>query len=81
MKRNDYKFQLAKSTLTLIPLLGIHYLLFLALFKGTNNTDGESESNNKFLFLTELMLTSIQVFRCYINVKNNFKMSILNREH
>ena len=58
LKRNDYKMTLAKSTLALIPLLGIHYIVFLAI------TDDVTESISLVMKIKigfEMVLTSIQV--------------------
>ena len=58
LQRNDYKLTLAKSTLALIPLLGIHYIVFLAI------TEDMMESNDvvmKIKIAFEMILTSLQV--------------------
>ena len=44
MERNDYKCRLAKSTLSLIPLLGIHYVIFAFV-------DDQHLLNNGTIFL------------------------------
>ncbi|KAM6957134.1 glucagon receptor [Aplochiton taeniatus] len=69
MRYSDYKFRLAKSTLTLIPLLGIHLVVFVFV------TD-ESTQATIFLRLTkiflDLMFTSFQgllvaILYCFVN--------------
>ncbi|MBN3277505.1 GLR protein, partial [Polyodon spathula] len=67
MRYTDYKFRLAKSTLTLIPLLGIHEVVFALV------TEEQAEGtlrNVKFFF--ELFLNSFQgllvaILYCFTN--------------
>ncbi|KAJ3600846.1 hypothetical protein NHX12_031821 [Muraenolepis orangiensis] len=69
MRYTDYKFRLAKSTLSLIPLLGIHQVAFVFV------TD-ESSENSLILRLTkviiDLFVTSFQgllvaILYCFVN--------------
>ncbi|XP_062305563.1 glucagon receptor [Osmerus eperlanus] len=69
MRYSDYKFRLAKSTLTLIPLLGIHLVVFVFI------TD-ESTKDSITLHLTKLFIdlffTSFQgllvaILYCFVN--------------
>ncbi|KAK6470653.1 glucagon receptor-like [Huso huso] len=56
MRYTDYKFRLAKSTLTLIPLLGIHKLVFALI------TEEQVEGTLRNVkFFLELFLSSFQV--------------------
>ncbi|XP_026048621.1 glucagon receptor [Astatotilapia calliptera] len=67
MRYTDYKFRLAKSTLTLIPLLGIHEVVFAAL---TNvQTDGVFHNINLFfqLFLNSFQGLLVAVLYCFVN--------------
>uniref|UniRef100_A0A8D0AHJ8 Glucagon receptor n=1 Tax=Sander lucioperca TaxID=283035 RepID=A0A8D0AHJ8_SANLU len=56
MRYTDYKFRLAKSTLTLIPLLGIHEVVFAVLTE--EHTDGILPNINLFF---QLFFNSFQV--------------------
>ena len=64
MTRTDYKYRLARSTLALIPLLGIHYVVFAQL-KFTSYHDDDDDSLVKSFHAAkiafELTFTSIQV--------------------
>uniref|UniRef100_A0A3B4H8K9 Gastric inhibitory polypeptide receptor n=1 Tax=Pundamilia nyererei TaxID=303518 RepID=A0A3B4H8K9_9CICH len=67
MRYTDYKFRLAKSTLTLIPLLGIHEVVFAVL---TNvQTDGVFHNINLFfqLFLNSFQGLLVAVLYCFVN--------------
>ncbi|XP_033881037.1 glucagon receptor isoform X2 [Acipenser ruthenus] len=69
MRYTDYKFRLAKSTLTLIPLLGIHEVVFALL---TEEQAKGTLRNVKFFF--ELFLNSFQgllvaILYCFINTE------------
>ncbi|XP_013880615.1 glucagon receptor [Austrofundulus limnaeus] len=69
MRYTDYKFRLAKSTLTLIPLLGIHYVVFIFL------TDEYTEANTSLRVtkvFTDLFFSSFQgllvaILYCFVN--------------
>uniref|UniRef100_A0A3B5AGT2 Gastric inhibitory polypeptide receptor-like n=1 Tax=Stegastes partitus TaxID=144197 RepID=A0A3B5AGT2_9TELE len=56
MRYTDYKFRLAKSTLTLIPLLGIHEVVFAVLTE--EHTEGVLHDINLFF---QLFFNSFQV--------------------
>ncbi|KAF0030176.1 hypothetical protein F2P81_016907 [Scophthalmus maximus] len=56
MRKTDYKFRLAKSTLTLIPLLGVHEVVFAVLTE--EHTDGVLRNINLFF---QLLFSSLQV--------------------
>ncbi|KAM7398931.1 hypothetical protein PAMP_018235 [Pampus punctatissimus] len=56
MRYSDYKFRLAKSTLTLIPLLGIHEVIFAVLTE--EHTEGILRNVNLFF---QLFFNSFQV--------------------
>uniref|UniRef100_A0A673Y4T8 Glucagon receptor n=1 Tax=Salmo trutta TaxID=8032 RepID=A0A673Y4T8_SALTR len=56
MRYTDYKFRLAKSTLTLIPLLGIHEVVFAVMSE--EQTEGILRNINLFF---ELLFNSFQV--------------------
>ncbi|XP_054449340.1 glucagon receptor isoform X2 [Pteronotus mesoamericanus] len=67
MRRTDYKFRLAKSTLTLIPLLGVHEVVFAFV------TDEHAQGTLRFAKLFfDLLLSSFQgllvaVLYCFLN--------------
>ncbi|XP_039987494.1 glucagon receptor isoform X2 [Xiphias gladius] len=56
MRYTDYKFRLAKSTLTLIPLLGIHEVVFAVMTE--EHTEGVLRNINLFF---QLLFSSFQV--------------------
>uniref|UniRef100_A0A2K6L0C1 Glucagon receptor n=1 Tax=Rhinopithecus bieti TaxID=61621 RepID=A0A2K6L0C1_RHIBE len=59
MHHTDYKFRLAKSTLTLIPLLGVHEVVFAFV------TDEHAQGTLRFAKLFfDLFLSSFQVPAC-----------------
>ncbi|KAJ6663586.1 hypothetical protein lerEdw1_009665 [Lerista edwardsae] len=67
MRYTDYKFRLAKSTLTLIPLLGIHEIVFALL------TEEQAQGTLRYVkYFFELFLNSFQgllvsILYCFIN--------------
>ncbi|XP_037013740.2 glucagon receptor isoform X4 [Artibeus jamaicensis] len=67
MRRNDYKFRLAKSTLTLIPLLGVHEVVFAFV------TDEHAQGALRFaklffdLFLSSFQGLLVAVLYCFLN--------------
>nr|XP_020642747.1 gastric inhibitory polypeptide receptor [Pogona vitticeps] len=67
MPYTDYKFRLAKSTLTLIPLLGIHEVVFALV------TEEQAQGTVRYIkFFFELFLNSLQgllvsILYCFIN--------------
>ncbi|XP_066515728.1 glucagon receptor [Hoplias malabaricus] len=76
MRYTDYKFRLAKSTLTLIPLLGIHAILFTFVID-------ESVSNQSLLRLIrlfyDLLFSSFQgllvaILYCFVNKEVQHEM-------
>uniref|UniRef100_A0A1A8MIC9 Glucagon receptor n=2 Tax=Nothobranchius pienaari TaxID=704102 RepID=A0A1A8MIC9_9TELE len=69
MRYTDYKFRLAKSTLTLIPLLGIHQVVFI--FVTDESTKGTISLRLTKLFL-DLFFSSFQgllvaILYCFVN--------------
>uniref|UniRef100_A0A673Y4Z0 Glucagon receptor n=1 Tax=Salmo trutta TaxID=8032 RepID=A0A673Y4Z0_SALTR len=67
MRYTDYKFRLAKSTLTLIPLLGIHEVVFAVMSE--EQTEGILRNINLFF---ELLFNSFQgllvaILYCFVN--------------
>ncbi|XP_041861534.1 glucagon receptor [Melanotaenia boesemani] len=69
MRYTDYKFRLAKSTLTLIPLLGIHQVVFIFV------TDESTKKNINLRLtklFTDLFFSSFQgllvaILYCFVN--------------
>ncbi|XP_008122556.3 gastric inhibitory polypeptide receptor [Anolis carolinensis] len=67
MRYADYKMRLAKSTLTLIPLLGIHEVVFALV------TEEQAQGTLRYVkFFFELFLNSLQgllvsILYCFIN--------------
>lgn len=67
MRRTDYKFRLAKSTLTLIPLLGVHEVVFAFV------TDEHAQGALRFaklffdLFLSSFQGLLVAVLYCFLN--------------
>ncbi|XP_029302405.1 gastric inhibitory polypeptide receptor [Cottoperca gobio] len=67
MRYTNYKFRLAKSTLTLIPLLGIHEVVFTVLTE--EHTDGVLRNVNLFfqLFLNSFQGLFVAILYCFVN--------------
>ncbi|TKS80661.1 Glucagon receptor [Collichthys lucidus] len=67
MRYTDYKFRLAKSTLTLIPLLGIHEVVFAVLTE--EPTDGVLNDISLFfeLFLNSFQGLLVAILYCFVN--------------
>ncbi|KAF3693293.1 Glucagon receptor [Channa argus] len=67
MRYTDYKFRLAKSTLTLIPLLGIHEVVFAAL--PDEHMSGVLRNINLFfqLFFNSFQGFLVAILYCFIN--------------
>ncbi|XP_035535524.1 gastric inhibitory polypeptide receptor [Morone saxatilis] len=67
MRYTDYKFRLAKSTLTLIPLLGIHEVVFAVLTE--EHVDGVLRNINLFfqLFLNSFQGLLVAILYCFVN--------------
>ncbi|XP_042271270.1 gastric inhibitory polypeptide receptor [Thunnus maccoyii] len=67
MRYTDYKFRLAKSTLTLIPLLGIHELVFAVLTE--DHTEGVFRDVNLFfqLFFNSFQGLLVAILYCFLN--------------
>ncbi|KAK1330722.1 hypothetical protein QTO34_008660 [Cnephaeus nilssonii] len=67
MRHTDYKFRLAKSTLTLIPLLGVHEVVFAFV------TDEHAQGTLRFaklffdLFLSSFQGLLVAVLYCFLN--------------
>ncbi|KAM5308623.1 glucagon receptor isoform 3-T7 [Glossophaga mutica] len=67
MRHTDYKFRLAKSTLTLIPLLGVHEVVFAFV------TDEQAQGALRFaklffdLFLSSFQGLLVAVLYCFLN--------------
>ncbi|XP_055052704.2 gastric inhibitory polypeptide receptor [Misgurnus anguillicaudatus] len=66
MRYTDYKFRLAKSTLTLIPLLGIHEVVFALM---TAETEGVLRNVNLFfeLFFNSFQGFLVAILYCFVN--------------
>ncbi|XP_001379748.1 glucagon receptor isoform X2 [Monodelphis domestica] len=67
MRYTDYKFRLAKSTLTLIPLLGIHEVVFA--FVTDEHAQGTLRSIKLFfdLFLSSFQGMLVAILYCFVN--------------
>ncbi|XP_026177401.1 glucagon receptor isoform X2 [Mastacembelus armatus] len=67
MRYTDYKFRLAKSTLTLIPLLGIHEVVFAVLT--VDSTDGVLHNISLFfqLFFNSFQGLLVAILYCFAN--------------
>ncbi|KAI1232537.1 hypothetical protein IHE44_0007005 [Lamprotornis superbus] len=67
MRYTDYKFRLAKSTLTLIPLLGIHEVVFAFI------TDEHAQGTLRYvklffdLFLSSFQGMLVAILYCFVN--------------
>ncbi|XP_074745805.1 glucagon receptor [Strix uralensis] len=67
MRYTDYKFRLAKSTLTLIPLLGIHEVIFAFV------TDEHAQGTLRYvklffdLFLSSFQGMLVAILYCFVN--------------
>ncbi|XP_018603512.1 glucagon receptor-like isoform X1 [Scleropages formosus] len=69
MRYTDYKFRLAKSTLTLIPLLGIHAILFIfVLDDNTAPTDTLRLAKLFYsLFFNSFQGLLVAILYCFVN--------------
>uniref|UniRef100_UPI003AB07644 glucagon receptor n=1 Tax=Centroberyx gerrardi TaxID=166262 RepID=UPI003AB07644 len=67
MRYTDYKFRLAKSTLTLIPLLGIHEVVFAVLAE--DQTEGVLRNVTLFfqLFFNSFQGLLVAILYCFVN--------------
>ncbi|XP_004709156.1 glucagon receptor [Echinops telfairi] len=67
MRYTDYKFRLAKSTLTLIPLLGVHEVVFA--FVTDEHAQGTLRSAKLFfdLFLSSFQGLLVAILYCFLN--------------
>ncbi|XP_076832782.1 gastric inhibitory polypeptide receptor isoform X2 [Brachyhypopomus gauderio] len=67
MRYTDYKFRLAKSTLTLIPLLGIHEVVFAVVTE--EQTEGIFRSVSLFfhLFCSSFQGFLVAILYCFVN--------------
>uniref|UniRef100_A0AAR2KFT0 Gastric inhibitory polypeptide receptor n=1 Tax=Pygocentrus nattereri TaxID=42514 RepID=A0AAR2KFT0_PYGNA len=67
MRYTDYKFRLAKSTLTLIPLLGIHEVVFAVMTE--EQTEGVLRNINLFfeLFFNSFQGFLVAILYCFVN--------------
>ncbi|XP_047214320.1 glucagon receptor-like isoform X2 [Girardinichthys multiradiatus] len=69
MGYTDYKVRLAKSTLTLIPLLGIHHMVFVFLPDETTNDTLHLRLAKLFadLFLSSFQGLLVTILYCFVN--------------
>ncbi|XP_075889229.1 glucagon receptor [Nelusetta ayraudi] len=69
MRYTDYKFRLAKSTLTLIPLLGIHQVVFIFLTDESTNASSSLRLTKLFidLFLSSFQGLLVAILYCFVN--------------
>nr|XP_039259072.1 glucagon-like peptide 1 receptor isoform X1 [Styela clava] len=69
MAHTDMKLRLAKSTLALIPLLGMHYIVFLALTDEVTEKQGTTiHLKLAFeMFLSSIQGTFVSVLYCFLN--------------
>ncbi|XP_066560259.1 glucagon receptor isoform X2 [Amia ocellicauda] len=69
MRYTDYKFRLAKSTLTLIPLLGMHEVVFASLTD--DFTQGPMRLVKLFfdLFLNSFQGLLVAILYCFVNAE------------
>ncbi|KAJ8369281.1 hypothetical protein SKAU_G00093090 [Synaphobranchus kaupii] len=67
MRYTDYKFRLAKSTLTLIPLLGIHEVVFAVMTE--EQMEGTLRNVNLFfeLFFNSFQGFLVAILYCFVN--------------
>ncbi|XP_051521842.1 glucagon receptor-like [Myxocyprinus asiaticus] len=67
MRYTDYKFRLAKSTLTLIPLLGIHEVVFAVMTE--EQTEGVLRNVSLFfeLFFNSFQGFLVAILYCFVN--------------
>nr|XP_041575846.1 glucagon receptor isoform X2 [Taeniopygia guttata] len=79
MRYTDYKFRLAKSTLTLIPLLGIHEVVFAFI------TDEHAQGTLRYvklffdLFLSSFQGLLVAILYCFVN--KEVQAELLKRWH
>uniref|UniRef100_A0AAR2IYD9 G-protein coupled receptors family 2 profile 2 domain-containing protein n=1 Tax=Pygocentrus nattereri TaxID=42514 RepID=A0AAR2IYD9_PYGNA len=70
MRYSDYKFRLAKSTLTLIPLLGIHQVLFSFVTDESTSNGAVSLRLTKLfidLFFNSFQGLLVAILYCFVN--------------
>ncbi|XP_030646040.1 glucagon receptor [Chanos chanos] len=70
MRYSDYKFRLAKSTLTLIPLLGIHLVLFSFVTDESTSNGALSLRLTKLfidLFFNSFQGLLVAILYCFVN--------------
>ncbi|XP_036003931.1 glucagon receptor [Fundulus heteroclitus] len=69
MRYTDYKVRLAKSTLTLIPLLGIHQIIFIFLPDETTNATLHLHLTKLFtdLFFSSFQGLLVAILYCFVN--------------
>ncbi|XP_067333702.1 glucagon receptor isoform X1 [Channa argus] len=69
MRYTDYKFRLAKSTLTLIPLLGIHQVVFIFVTDESTKTTFGLRLTKLFidLFFSSFQGLLVAILYCFVN--------------
>ncbi|XP_076000263.1 glucagon receptor [Genypterus blacodes] len=69
MRYTDYKFRLAKSTLTLIPLLGIHHVVFIFVTDESTMTTIPLRVTKLFidLFFSSFQGLLVAILYCFVN--------------
>lgn len=69
MRYTDYKFRLAKSTLTLIPLLGIHHMVFIFVTDESTKATIGLRLTKLFsdLFFSSFQGLLVAILYCFVN--------------
>ena len=71
MKRSDFRYRLARSTLALLPLLGIHYVttMFIKVGVAESRTNLHIVANFINAILTSIQGLLVSIIYCFCNAE------------
>ena len=83
MKRSDFRYRLARSTLALLPLLGIHYVttMFIKVGVAESRTNLHIVANFINAILTSIQGLLVSIIYCFCNaeVQVNYYIGTCNK--
>ena len=70
-RRSDYRYRLARSTLALLPLLGIHYAMTMFIKVGASESKTRLHIVTNFInvILTSLQGLLVSIIYCFCNAE------------